>query len=168
MHYSQYFISEMDPLERAVGSDFAQIDIIMVFMVINQLPFGVIAAWYAAGGKDAETVMQLISHLHKVDCLVNNKNLLAEYGLTVLLGYNYAYHLDSKTLRYVDGTVVLNRNMRRKGILFDPNHPLWRRNLGLYQQIKAGLFFLVPGDNEMMEIVRGAMKDTLKTGRMYK
>lgn len=133
MHYFQYFTSDTDLLQRAAGGEFAQIDIVMVFMVINQLPFGLIASWYADGGKDVDTVMSLIAHLHKVDKLVTNANLVAEYGLTVLLGYHYAYHLDSKTLRYADGTVVINSNMRRKGILFDPNHPLWRRNLRIYQ-----------------------------------
>lgn len=166
MHYFQFFISDTDPLQRAVNGEFAQIDIVMVFMVINQLPFGLVASWYAAGGKDADTVMSLLSHLHKVDKLVNNAPLVAEYGLTVLLGYHYAYHLDTKTLRYADNTIVINLNMRRKGILFDPNHPLWRRNLRIKQEIQNGQLFLDLGDRETLEVVREAMKDTLKTGRM--
>lgn len=169
MYFFNYFISSQNPLERSTSENFAQIDIIMVFMVINKFSPILIAKWYNAGGKDAYVVLDLFDHLTKVQKMFNDVELQKKYDLCTLFGYCYSFQLESKTLRYIDNRIVVNKNISRKGILFDPNNSMWKANLKLWQKIKTSNYFLHnPLDRRnglAMEEVRLCMKTALRTGR---
>lgn len=160
IHYFDYF-RHPAPFDSVNIPVITQMEIMTVFMVINELDVGTIMAFYNAGGADLETVMRLSTFLHtmwKEYHRTPKDDLLSRFGRI------YAYHLSTRTTRYIDGTIHTKFNSQRRGNRFVPDDPGWERHRVVRQQIKAGQFSI--DDDYDLSVARAAVRGGLmRTGR---
>lgn len=122
MYIFQY-LSSPSPL-MVISSTFDQIDIINVFMLINDISAHLMTAMYAAADQDLDTVLQLQDYFLRMWDLYNRNPSEEHQGI---FGTYYAYHLHTRTLRRIDMSIVDNHTRRANTTQFVPNQLSWRR-----------------------------------------
>lgn len=160
IHYFDYFRSP-DPLSSVNVPVIAHLELITIFMLINQIDVGLMLAFYNAGDVSIDVLMQLARYLHHMWTL---------YGLTSpndrlsTFGDHYAYHLESRSTRRIDMT---QPNVQpRRGNRFVPNNPRWPRNRAVRAQIRGGMYIV--RDDHDLSVVHDALCDGLfLTGRYH-
>lgn len=160
IHYFDYF-RHPAPFDSVNIPVITQMEIMTVFMVINELDVGTLMAFYNASGADLDTVMRLstfLNNMWKEYHRTPKKELITRFGRI------YAYHLRTRTTRYIDGTVHTNANSHRRGNRFVPDEPGWERLRIVRQQIKAGRYRI--DDDFDLSVARAAVRGGLmRTGR---
>lgn len=123
IHYFDYFRAE-NPFDSVNVPIMTHLEIITVFMIINDLDIGLLMAFYNASGAELDTVLRMSTFLHRmwnVYRQTEHRELMGRFGNV------YAFHLGSRTLRYIDGTVCVYADSQRRGGRFVPDEPSWVR-----------------------------------------
>lgn len=155
----QYFRSE-DPLATNSPS-FSQIDIVIIFMIINNISANLTMAFYASGDQEMDTVFRLQDLFTTMLRLYETTN---QEDLYEIFGTYFAYHLETRTLRRIDMVVVdFNRGSRQLND-FVPNNPHWERNRNMRNLIRNGLF-RVEDDFDLHEVRIAIRTGLLPRGR---
>lgn len=140
-----------------------QMEIITVFMLINGLDVGIMMAFYNAGGTNIDTLMRLSTFLHQMRRLYDqteHSELLSRFG------YFYAYHLESRELRYVNGSRHFSFNTQRQGYRFVPDSPAWERLRNVRRAIRSRTYLI--SDDYDLSVLRASMQDgLLRMGRKH-
>lgn len=161
IYYFDYFRST-DPLSTVNVPTMTQVEIITIFMLINDIDVGVMLAFFNAGGCTLDTLLYLDSYLHKMYHLYRNAS---QVDLLATFGDFFVYHLDTRTTRRVDMTLVEQQSQISER--FVPNVPNWSRNRQVRQQIREGQY--VVHDNYDLSVVHCALRDgLLPIGRYHR
>lgn len=161
--YIFYYFKSADPFGlNYAQSNITQLDIMIVFILINNISSNLIMAFYAAGDQNVETVFGLHTHFDIMWRLyratdVNNANELFRY-----FGTFFAYHLESRTLRRIDMSIVTYNSNNRGHFLPDSSN--WRHYRNIRQMILNGQF-RVDNDYDIQEIQRIMRDGFLQRGR---
>lgn len=153
MHYFDYFRSA-DPFYSVNVPLMSQLEIITIFLLINNISLGVILAFFNAGGATIDTILRLATYFHHMRTIYDQTSLLDRIGL---FGDYFVYHLGTRSTRRVDMSQPTVHP--RRGNRFVPNVPNWERNRIIRQQIRNGLHRVV--DEYDLSVVRDALHDGL-------
>lgn len=156
IHYFDYFRAT-DPFASVNVPTMTQMEIITVFMIINGIDVGLMMAFYNAGEQDMDMLFRLANFLQRMYRIYHetpSQELFARFGMY------YAYHLNSRTLRYIDMTrYESNNGFHRQRNRFVPSSPHWERDRLLRYRIRNGSF--VVNDYHDLELVRSALGEGL-------
>lgn len=156
IHYFDYFRAT-DPFSSVNVPIMNQMEIITVFMIINQIDNGLMMAFYNAGGQNMNMLFRLANFFHRMWQIyheTSSQELFARFGMY------YAYHLNSRTLRYINMTQYIALDcFHRRGNRFVPSSPHWERDRLLRYRIRNGSF--VVNDYHDLERVHSALKEGL-------
>lgn len=142
----EYFRSD-DPLSTNTPS-FCQIELMSVFMIINNISSDLMMAFYAAGDQGLDVILRLHTFFFTMWRVYETSD---PDDLLGLFGTFFAYHLESRTLRRIDMSIVSYNSGQRQQNNFVPNHI---RNL-----IRRGVYRI---ENEYdLEEVRTALRGGL-------
>lgn len=155
----EYFKS-VDPLSSHT-SNFTQIEIITIFMLINKIDAGLMMAFYNAGGQDLETVFRL----HEIFVRMwKSYRETEKIHLTSVFGSFFTFHCETQTLRRIDMSIPNRPNNGRICNRFVPYAPNWQRDRNTREKIRSGRFKIKNADD--LQRARDAMFDgLLKQGR---
>lgn len=158
----EYFKSK-DPLASHSNS-FTQIEIITIFMLINNIDAGLMMAFYNAGGQDVDKLFRL----HDIFLKMWKKYRdTPPIQLTGVFGTFFTFHCETKSLRRVDMTIPQRLNNGRINNRFVPYSPHWERDRNTRAQIRNGKFKINNGDD--LQRAKDAMfEGLLKQGRRRK
>lgn len=101
IYFFRYFMSTDPLLSNPQG--FTQYNIMTVFMVINRIDAGLLMAFYNAAEQNIDTLFEIhaiYSTLWRLYERTNADDLLD------IFGNFYAYHLETRTLRRIDMSIV--------------------------------------------------------------
>lgn len=118
----QYFCL-INPLE-VVPGPFDPMDIMNIFMIINNISADLMMAFYAAGDQELDNVLRIHDYLLRMWQLYNQARPEDLFGL---FGTFFAYHMETRTLRRIDMTIVNHNRGQRQPTHFVPNQVNWRR-----------------------------------------
>lgn len=155
MHYFDYFRSE-EPFAAVNVPIMTQMEIVTVFMLINNIDPAMLVEFYCAGGHDLNMLLRLMSFFN---CMWRVYRATPESNLLGRFGRFYALHLETRQLRYVDMSRHHSVNRARHVERFVPNDPSWPRNRAVRERIRQGQF-RVEDDYDLL-LVREAMRDAL-------
>lgn len=136
--YVFHYFASPSPMDFVQGS-FDPMDIMNVFMIINQISADLMAAFYAAGGQDFQTVLRIHDYLLRMWDLYRNTEPI---DLHVVFGTNFSYHLASRSLRRMDMSLVTHRSGHDARTHFVPNHPGWRRAREVRRLYRSGQYVI--------------------------
>lgn len=105
----EYFRSN-DPLNTFTPS-FTQIELITTFMIINNISADLMTSFYSSGDQELDIVLHLHTFFITMWRLYREST---EDSLLGRFGTFFAYHLESRTLRRIDmSLVIFNRGQRQ-------------------------------------------------------
>lgn len=133
MYIFAYFAID-NPLDDA-PEKLQQYNIIVTFMLINNITADFMLALYNCGNQPINVLLKL--HEIFIKCWQIYR-LFINDDLFELFGDNFAIHLETRTLRRIDMSIA-NYSSRQKEY-FVPNKPYWRKLRSIRQQIKNNTF----------------------------
>lgn len=154
----RYFMSD-DPMIST--QPFTQMDIMTVFMLINEIDAGLMMAFYNVGGQQVEMLFELHRIFSAMWRLYRSNQ---PDDLLSVFGNFYSFHLESRTLRRVDMSIVTYAQQDRES--FVPNAMNWRRWREVRQLIRANSF-RVNDDYDLLEVREALRGGLLQRGRHH-
>lgn len=159
--YMFRYVSAEDPLCKETF-EIGKLEIMCTFMLINSLSPNLIAAFHTEGGQSVENVAEILSFYTKMKEIYektpNNERC-------ALFGTKFAYHLESKTLRRIDMTIVESKSRDKEP--FIPDQMDWKRQRAIRSMVRNGQF-TVEDDFDLRQ-VKMAWKNGLRLrGRLTK
>lgn len=148
-YFFRYFKS-IDPLLDN-SEHFCQWHIMTVFMLINNIDAGLMMAFYNAGEQDIDTLFKIHSIFATMWRLYRRTDAV---DLVSVFGPYFSYHLESRTLRRIDMSVVTTGRDNREP--FVPHQINWIRWREVRRLILSSAF-RVNDDYDLLE-VREAMQ----------
>lgn len=118
-------------------------------------------AFYAAGDQVVDDIFK--SHAIFINAWKLHKAATKNELMSVFDDNIFAYHLQSKSLRKIDHSIVAYES-KSKYNYFVPNHPNWKRLRFVRQMITDGIY-RVYDDYDMLELKEAMKQGLLKTGR---
>lgn len=135
MWFFGYLRSE-DPLY-IYSNKFNQINMMTIFMLINEIPPELMMAFYNEGHQNVDIVFRLheifIKMRQKYDTIPIDDRI--EY-----FGTNFTFHCATRTLRRIDMSQVELGSRTRKNNNFIPNHGSWPFYRDIRHQIRNGTY----------------------------
>lgn len=146
-HYPEYLFNRMptyvfqyfgspNPLDSIPGL-FDQMDIMNIFMLINGISAELMMAFYAAGEQEVDTVIRIHEYFLRMYSLYNESSV---NDLIANFGSYFSYHLETRSLRRIDMSVVNYNRHQRLSNNFVPNQVNWRRALEIRQLYRRGQY----------------------------
>lgn len=121
--YIFQYLCSPNPLE-VVRASFDQMDIINIFMLINGISADLMMAFYAAANQNLENVLMIHEYLLRMWQMYRQAT---PENLCGIFGTFFSYHLETRTLRRVDMSIVYRHRNLSQEPHFVPNQPNWRR-----------------------------------------
>lgn len=148
----RYFMS-VDPLH-STGS-YSLINIITVFMLINNIDAGLMMAFFNAGDQGLDTLFQLHGIFSVYWRLYRST---PENELISIFGDCFSFHCESRTLRRVDMSIANSEPQNHEH--FVPDTSNWRRWREVRRLIRIGEFRVIDDYDllEVREAMRGGMR----------
>lgn len=135
MYIFQYF-GTPNPLTVIRGA-YDSMDIITIFMIINKISAELMMAFYASADQELETTLMVHDHFQKMWQLHGQNN---PRDLCGIFGTLFSYHLETRTLRRVDMSIVLHHQRHRSPTHFVPNQLNWQRAREVRTQYRNGQY----------------------------
>lgn len=135
MYFFQYFGSP-DPLT-VVSGPFDQMDIINIFMIINGISANLMTAMYAGADQQLETVLRIHEYLLRMWSLYDSQ---PAHELVSNFGDYFVFHLETRTLRRIDMSIVDHNHQRTRLTNFVPNQVSWRRAREIRRLYRSGQY----------------------------
>lgn len=158
----EYFKS-IDPFS-SHSSSFTQMEIITIFMFINNINVELMKAFYAAGGQDVDTLFRLENFFIQMWKIYRKTE---DNKLIDMFGDFFTFHCETKTLRRVDLSFPNQPKNRKIGNRFVPYTSNWRRDRNTRAAIRNGEFKI--NNAYDMQNVEDALYDGLfKQGRYHR
>lgn len=150
----RYFAAD-DPLCQE-SDTCLKIEIMTVFMLINKISPDLIMAFYLEGGQNVLDCLKLNHVFHNLKKLFEktDENYLIPY-----FGSQFSFHIESKTLRRIDMSIV-QFSSTSNNEPFIPQGTSWRRNRIIRNLIRNGQF-TVQDKSDLCDI-KEAWKNGLK------
>lgn len=150
------YLAAKDPLCRD-DWEMGKVDIMLIFMLINQLPPALIAAWYLEGGQSVDDVIKIEEFYRKMKILFE-KEKQNDNNVIGLFGTKFAIHLETRQLMRVDMTVI--HPMKVSNEPFIPDTLNWKRQRAIRELIRKGEYKVT--DFQQLQEVKNAWKNGLR------
>lgn len=145
--YFNYFRAT-DPL--------AVVHLVAVFMLINDISANLMMAFYSAGGHDPDMLDRLHQIFIRQWAAYRQRRGTPE--LFERFGHYYAYHMETKTLRYIDMSPRPYSGPRqRHRDRFVPDEHNWMQYREVRERLRAGNF--VAQDDRDLDIIAAAERN---------
>lgn len=142
MYIYQHLASQR-PLDVVPGS-FDSMNIMNIFMLINGISADLMAAFYAAGGQAYQEVLRLHEYFIRMWRMYTEA---VQGDLIGMFGDYFAYHLETRTLRRIDMSVVDHGRGTRHNTHFVPSRPDWRQAREVRRLYRAGEYQILNDDD---------------------
>lgn len=147
-----------DPLCKINYMETKKIDFMTVFMLINKISPNLMMACYLEGGQSVNDVIDL----HKYFILMEK---LYEEGVIGMLDDSFAFHLESRTLRRLDMSIVESGpNQSKQNEPFLPHNTNWRRQRVLRNLIRMGQY-KIRDEYDLLEVKEAYQQGLRLKGR---
>lgn len=144
--------------------ELTKIDIMGIFMLINNVSPELMMAMYIEGGQSIEDGMQLLAFFKTIKKLYDKT---AKDDLLGLFGNAFTYHCQSRTLRQIDMTKIDFGTKIGRNEPFIPDTITWRRERIVRNLIRNGKF-TVDDDLSLYEVKRAWQNGQRLIGRYNK
>lgn len=157
------YFAATDPLCRN-DKKCERLEIMCVFMIINNISPALMVAFYMQSGQCVNDCMKLLSFFTNMKALYNKT---AAHSLWTIFGNTYTIHLETRTMRQIDMTLVQSGSKRGEQEPFIMDHLHSHRDRMLRKLIRQGKFTIFDeiGLNQVKQCWRNGLQRRGRNGK---